>query len=224
MWELGIDDNLLADDTAFDRQTARELYRLGFGDAKLSARWSRATDPEVIRFVDIVNEIHGRAEANGMISCPFHGRDSHPSFKLYPDGAWCFGCPHGQQYYDTVKFVAAKFGYTPLQAIVWLEKKYGLPQLEGDEYEEEDEETEDGNAIVSLNFHDLAGPYIKTAARAFQQSLDVELAHEYITIFFESMPGRKEDPNSTEALQKAVGLARVLGWKAVEEIKKQRLR
>lgn len=220
MWD-GEDDNFLADDVSFDRQTARELYRLGFGgDLNLTARWVRVTDPLVIRFVDIVNDIHGRAESSGMISCPFHGRDSHPSFKLYPDGAWCFGCPHGQQYYDTVKFVAAKFGYTPNQAITWLEKKYALPKLEATD-EDTGDETEEGDEIISLNFAHLAPAYIKKAAQHFREVLDPEIAHEYIRTYFESMPNRKENPDSPEALERAMGLANVLGWKAVEQIKKQ---
>jgi hypothetical protein len=222
MWD-NPEDNFIADDTSLDRETARELYRLGFGgDLNLTSRWARVVDPAVIRFVDVVNAAHGHAESNGMISCPFHGRDSHPSFKLYLDHGFCFGCPPKQMYYDAVGFVAAKFGYTRLQAITWLEKKYDLPKLESTDEEDNADETEDGDEIVSLNFHHLAPPYIKLAAQRFRQDLDADTAHGYIRIYFESMPDRKEHPDSPEALEKAVGLARVLGSKAVEQLKKQR--
>jgi hypothetical protein len=39
----------------------------------------------------------------GFASCPLHGRDSEPSFKLYPNNRWhCFGCGKGG---DTIDFI-----------------------------------------------------------------------------------------------------------------------
>lgn len=196
-------------DVDFDRESARELYDQGYR-ATLSPRWARVTDPSVVRFVDIVNMIHGHADMNGMISCPFHGRDSHPSFKLYPRGAWCFGCPPGSQYYDTVRFVAAKLGYTYTQAIAWLERKYELPPLDA----EEDEDTEG----EYLNFSRLAPAYIQLAASEAQK-LDPELIREYIAIYFEASPGRA-DQNNPDSLEKVMPMARVLGTQRLEKIKR----
>lgn len=35
---------------------------------------------------------YGVKVRNGMCSCPFHGRDKHPSMKVFKDGANCFTC------------------------------------------------------------------------------------------------------------------------------------
>lgn len=228
MWDADDTNFLVADDVEFDRATARELYRTGFGDTNLSARWSRIY--EDVTFVDVVEALHGnerglgRLDPNGMISCPFHGTDRRASFKLYKgsNDAYCFGCPEGEKHWDSVRFVAAKYGYTPLQAIHWLEKEYELPPLTAEDEEEEDPDSD--IVVVNLNFSHLAEPYIRVAAAAFQKSLDPELAREYLTIFFEAVPGLRADLNSEEELKKVTPLARVLGWKAVEEIKKRRLR
>lgn len=211
------------DSIDFDRTVAKELYLAGFGeDPNMSARWARVTDPSVIEFVDVVRATHGEADSNGSISCPFHGRDSRPSFKLFrgSNDAYCFGCPEGEKYYCSVRFLVAKFGFTRLQAIAWLEREYDLPPLEIEEDEDEDSDIE----VVSLNFHDLKGPYIELAANAFRATLNPELARSYMAVFFEGEPARKADPNSDEELAKIVPMARILGWKALEEIKKQRLR
>ena len=38
----------------------------------------------------------------GMVSCPFHGKDVHPSMRVYKDGLYCFSCGwHG----DAIAFV-----------------------------------------------------------------------------------------------------------------------
>jgi hypothetical protein len=210
-------------DVDFDRATARKLNSLSYADdPHLSARWSRIK--EEIEFVDVVRMIHdGTAPADGFISCPFHGRDRKPSFHLYrgSNDAWCYGCAYGQQLYDHVTFVVAKYGYTKLQAVAWLEKHFDLPPMEFEEEEEEDDESE--VVVVNLNHSHLSEPYIEKAAAAFQQALDPELAREYIAIYFAATPARDADLNSEEELAKSVPLARVLGWKTVEEIKKRRL-
>ncbi len=219
MWEED-EDYLVAESIDLEREKAREMYRATLGDVNLSPRWARILDE--VQFVDVVEAIHGPAPSDGMISCPFHGRDATPSFKLYKgsNSAYCFGCPEGQKYYDAVRFTAAKFGYTPLQAIHWLEKRYDLPPLEA-----EAEELEEGDTvIVNLNFSHLAEPFIRRAGEHFLSTLDPDLAREYIAMYFEAVPGRNANLDSEEELLKTVPLARVLGWKALEQLKKQRLR
>lgn len=50
-----------------------------------------------------VLSLYGRTpNANSMISCPFHGKDEHPSMRVYSDGLYCFSCGwHG----DAIAFV-----------------------------------------------------------------------------------------------------------------------
>lgn len=212
----------ITEDCEFDRATAREQFRLTLGDdPHLSARWARVT--EEIEFVDVVEATHGRAQSNGFISCPFHGRDARPSFKLYrgSNDAWCFGCPYDSQHYDAVKFVKAKFGYTVHQAVTWLEKHFELPPME---FEDEEEDDDSEVEIVNLNFLDLAEPFIEQAAADFARTHDVELIRDYMAIYFAAVPARKADPNSEEELGKVTTLARALKSQAVEKIKKGMLR
>jgi hypothetical protein len=213
------DDDFLAEDVEFERKTAQELYYRQFGDdPNIAARWDRLRTPTEFRFVDLVNRIHdGRATVGAMMSCPFHGRDSHPSFKIYKNDAFCWGCPTGSGFYDSVGFVAAKFQITKIQAIRWLEKAYDLPQLDVVE-EEEDEETEDG---PPLTFADLAPTYIQFIARQFRQDpTDLEMIHDGIRTYFEAKPGPKEKPDSVEALERARDMANILGEKLLEKIKR----
>jgi CHC2 zinc finger len=204
----------------FSRETARNLYRASFGSTNLLARWDRIRSE--VRFEDVVEEAHGTSDL--VISCPFHGRDSRPSFNIYrrSNDAYCYGCPEGDKYYDAVRFVAAKFGMTKKQAVDWIEKQYDLPPLEGSEEDEDEEDDEDGKVTRSIDFTDLADPYIAHAAAAFLADPDPDLAREYIEIFFDSVPERDADPASEDELKKCMPLARVLGSEALEEIKKKR--
>jgi len=42
--------------------------------------------------MDEVLGMYGLKSSRGMISCPFHGKDRHPSMKIYRDGYKCFAC------------------------------------------------------------------------------------------------------------------------------------
>lgn len=213
----------IAEDVEFTREAARELYRAQFGDSNLIARWDRIRS--AIPFEDVVEEIQG--ERRSVISCPFHGRDSRPSFTLYrrTNDAFCFGCPEGEKYYDAVRFVCAKWGYTRLQAIAWLEKHWELPPLAATDTEEEEDDEDDSETVtVTLNFSHLAESYIAKAATTLSQKPDPEMAREFIAIFFQGRPDKDADPNSDESLERVMPMARVLGWKAIEEIKRRRLR
>jgi hypothetical protein len=83
------DPVFVADDLAFDRATAHALYKAGFMETH-PHRWLRIS--EEVRFEDVVLLLTGLTGLK--ISCPFHGRDSNPSFQIYRRGndAFCFGC------------------------------------------------------------------------------------------------------------------------------------
>ncbi len=70
------------------------------------------------------------AHREQQFSCDLHGdgRDSKPSARVYPDNnAWyCFGCP---KHRDAIRTVRDKFGLSFVDALKWLEEKYGLPNM-----------------------------------------------------------------------------------------------
>lgn len=45
-----------------------------------------------ISMFDLVRSYGIKVNRAGMCSCPFHGRDIHPSMKIYKDGFKCFAC------------------------------------------------------------------------------------------------------------------------------------
>ena len=61
-----------------------------------------------------VLSLYGRTpNANGMISCPFHGKDEHPSMRVYSDGLYSFSCGwHG----DAIAFVERMDSCTAIEA------------------------------------------------------------------------------------------------------------
>jgi hypothetical protein len=183
------------------RAAARELYNIGPYEVH-PERWERVR--EDIRFDDLVEEFEGTGHRE-VISCPFHGRDSKPSFHLYrrTNDAYCFGCCEGQKYYDAVRFVAAKMGCSRIEALRWIEKHYNLPPIADVRMDEEEEQGE----IQILSFEDLTPYYITKASRDIATSRDVELAESYLRIFFEA----KKENNP-------LPLARVLGREAVRAI------
>lgn len=82
-------EELVGEEIDFQRESIQKLYRSGEGGIN-PERWERARDE--VRFEDVVSELTG--ERSGVIRCPFHGRDQHPSFTLYArtNDAYCFGC------------------------------------------------------------------------------------------------------------------------------------
>lgn len=59
--------------------------------------------------------------SRGMCSCPFHGRDKHPSMKVYPTGYHCFACgSHG----DIFSFVMQMEGCDFKSAFLMLGGSY----------------------------------------------------------------------------------------------------
>lgn len=57
-----------------------------------------------------------------MALCPFH-RERNPSFKLYADHYYCFGC---QAHGDVIKMVQELFGLSPIQAVKQINSDFGL--------------------------------------------------------------------------------------------------
>jgi hypothetical protein len=207
-------------DAVLERATAEQLYQGGFLIVN-PERWTRIKD--LIRFEDVVALFIPGYHYRQVISCPFHGRDSNPSFHLYrrTNDAYCFGCPSGKQYYDHIRFVAAQHGCSKLRALCWLEREFELPKMadvNSEEYAEDHEEE-----FVSVTFRDLKEPFIKHAARDIAaQGNDIDLAKEYLEILFDAWPSRaeeKEDPAAGDALT----LARVLGKTVVDYILARKL-
>jgi len=216
MNELEIDD----DDIAFTQENARIFYRAHFDDPQLIERWERINLK--VKLQDVIADLH-HGESREVFSCPFHGRDSRPSFKVYPakNNAWCFGCPDQSNYYDAVRFVSAKFDYGRLQAIIWLEKKYHLPPLEKSLDEEDEEGLEkSGQRVLSLKFEDLEDPYITAVAAAFAANPDPWMVRGLIQTFFDALPAGP--PEAPEEIVKLQTLGRVLGQKALDAIKRVR--
>ena len=64
--------------------------------------------------VRAVLELYGRVpNSAGMVNCPFHGKDEHPSMRVYKDGLYCFSCGwHG----DAIAFVERMDSCSALEA------------------------------------------------------------------------------------------------------------
>lgn len=60
-----------------------------------------------------------------QISCPFHGRDSKPSCRHYPDTntIYCFTC---KKSWDPIRFIMGKRGMRFKEALDYFGKKYGI--------------------------------------------------------------------------------------------------
>lgn len=204
-------------DIEFGREQASKISRAGPA-SNIGSRWDRIH--EEVRFDDVVAEFEGTSAE--MISCPFHGRDSHPSFRIYwrSNSGYCFGCPEGEKYWDSVRFVARKLGYSNGQAIRWLEKKYKLPPLEDSQQGDSDEESEDDVKTISLSFEDLSGAFKKKAAAHFLREQDPAVAREYVRTYFDAMPRSNADRDSNDERKKLGAMARILGSDAIEGIKR----
>ncbi len=209
-------------DVEFQKRMADRLYKTGIIRGINPLRIERVRDE--IRFDDLVADITGRT--GDKISCPFHGRDSDPSFTIYrgTNSAFCFGCPAGKGYFDHIKFVKEYYGITWVQALKWIEKEYKLPEI-ADIITKEDEDEE---ITTEVTFNDLSGPFITQAVEDVRRAKDVELALEYIHVYFSALhfeataDEAKKAREFSEAIKlrykAAMRLARVLGQEAVNQI------
>lgn len=222
------DENFLpeVEDLEIHRKNISRVYASTYRTVN-PERWERAKQD--IPFDDVVSDLYG--QSGSKISCPFHGRDSTPSFTFYrsPNDAFCFGCPSGEGYYDSVIFVSRYMGVNRLQALKWLEDKYELPPLADVEDAEtylEEEETEEEASFVTLTYEDLVEPYIIRATTDIQATKDVHRALDYLNLYFkaehftaqaEEVRKHHDDPEEAQEAvrelmaQAAVTLAGVLG-------------
>jgi len=161
------------------------------------ARWERIRQQDFLR---IAEEITGqRCLKNTFVRCPFHGSDSTPSFKVYDNDAYCFGCG---QFYDAVALVAKHRDTSRAKALAWLEKFFDLPPM-GDVALDEDDEGE----ARELTFAQAKPAYIRFAAADIRARPDVGLALEYLRYYFE---GKQEgDPVPLLAVLGPEGIAKI---------------
>lgn len=138
-----------------------------------------------VLFSDLVFDLTGKSGSE--VNCPFHGKDSTPSFYVYPpsrgNSGWCFGCPPGHQYWDHVRFVRELLGYNFPKALAYIEKTYDLPFIAD---VTEDEPDDNGEITVTVEFEDLTEPYILLARREILTNKDIEQAEEFLRIYFQA--------------------------------------
>lgn len=65
---------------------------------------------------------YGFTVQRGGMLCPFHSEKT-PSFKVYPNSFYCFGCGAGG---DVIRFVSMLFEISPKDAAVKLNTDFGL--------------------------------------------------------------------------------------------------
>lgn len=162
------------------------------------ARWDRARmDIDAREVIYMLHERRGNP-----ISCPFHGRDSKPSFNYYrgSNTYFCFGCPDGDGFWDNIKIVARTLEITRSQALRWLEKEFELPPMlnEGPVLDlenfaglevSEEEELEVPQSL--LNTTDLRAPFVSAAQRqvfSFRSTPDaVDVVKELFDTFWTAL-------------------------------------
>ncbi len=185
-------------DEEFIRSRSAELYHDDKRHGINPERWDRIRQQD---FLQIAEEITGqRCLKNSFVRCPFHGSDSTPSFKVYDNDAYCFGCA---QFYDAVALVAKHRDIGRVKALAWLEHYYNLPPMEDVAVEPDEDEHE-------LTFAQVKPAYIRFAAADIQARASVGLAREYLCLYFE---GKQEGSS--------LPLLRVLGPEAILRIAKE---
>lgn len=215
MAETPEDPKLLIDDDV-DFGDANELRVEGISDA----RWERVRT--VIDVRDVLYMLHNRR--GSPMSCPFHGRDSKPSFNIYIESndCFCWGCPDGEGYWDNVRIVARTLEISRPQALRYLEREFKLPKLEEDPNdlavdldELPDEEEDDETPSMLLTFADIAPAFITTARKLIKSAAgtteSVPTATTLLECYFTAE--KHEDP---------LPLARVVGSETVRALIKKK--
>jgi DNA primase len=172
-----------------------------FADEISEERWTRAR--EDVDIVALVLDLTGSKIKGKAISCPFHGRDSRPSFYLYKNtnSSYCFGCPPGANFFDTIGFVSKFRECSPAQAVMWLEKNYELPDLAP---------TAKEAPFVPkwlLSVEELKEAYFKQVRHSLKREPNLANAKLYIDIYWEALD--TEDPTE---------MAQVVGRDKIEQI------
>lgn len=212
-------------DTTLQQEMREKLYAAGAARGINPARKERIH--ENIRFDDLVAELTGRH--GSKISCPFHGRDSNPSFTFYrgPNNAFCFGCPPNKGFYDHIRFVQEYYGVSWVEALVWIEKHFGFPPMEDVLLEQEEMDDQQEEEIIKLTFHDLSEPYLAKVAREVRKIKDPDYAQECLLIYFQALAHETsaEQAQTSDAVEATrlhdhatTLLARFLGQQQVSSI------
>lgn len=77
---------------------------------------------KAIPFPDVFKAFHSGEVRWNKTPCPFH-KEKDPSFHIYEDGFFCYGCnEHG----SSIDFVAKLFNLDPLAAAKLIEEKFGI--------------------------------------------------------------------------------------------------
>jgi hypothetical protein len=180
--------DLSAVDIEFLRAEAAKLY-----DGVNPERWERVRDQD---FLSLAEEILGcRCMKNSFVRCPFHGTDSTPSFRIYDNNAWCWGCG---LYYDNISLVAKYHDFNNFKALLWCEEFFKLPHMENVAYEV-------GNEERDLKFSDVRERYIQFAGADVRENKNVELAEGYLGYYFEGK-GREDGEQDVMPLLAVLGL------------------
>lgn len=191
------DGDLSAVDIEFLRAEAAKLY-----DGINPERWERVREQD---FLSLAEEILGqRCMKNSFVRCPFHGTDSTPSFRIYDNNAWCWGC---QEYFDNISLVAKYNDFNHFKALLWCEEFFKLPPMENVPVEVEDEERE-------LKFSEIREAYILFAGADVREQKNLGLAEEYLRYYFEGK-GQKDSE------QDVMPLLAVLGPDVIAKISKK---
>ncbi len=77
---------------------------------------------KTLPFPEVLRILYGVEPRHNKILCPFH-RDIIPSFHLFEDGFFCFGCG---EYGDSVAFVSKLNGLRPIDAAKTIAQKFGM--------------------------------------------------------------------------------------------------
>lgn len=209
-------------DVDFQKRSVEKLYKAGVIRGINPLRIERIN--EEIRFDDLVAQFI--PIVGEFISCPFHGTDSSPSFRIYrgSNSGFCFGCLPGKGYYDHIKFVKESLSCTWIQALKWIEKTFDLPPLPDIVIEQD----EDEEITTEVAFGDLSEPFLVRAIQDVRSTKDYELALEYVHIYFSALHFEKTADEAKKArepeeaiklhFKAALRLARVLGQEAVNRI------
>ena len=197
-----------ADDFEWVKAEVEKLYRSST-DIPIErwdrVRWEIDFYDLTLQLLEETGNMKGKPNG-GKISCPFHGKDSTPSFTFYrgSNSAFCFGCepPATNQFYDNVRLVSSVFGISKRDSLKWLEKRYKLPMLatESDIITLPDTEEDE---VVELNFDDLKEPFLALATVLSKDTGTQEL----LDIFFKAQ--QAQDP---------LPLAKILGKDRVRRI------
>jgi hypothetical protein len=213
----------------WDKESLAQIDRVGARRGINPRRRERIE--EDIRFDDLLGEVLGQGRLGEFINCPFHGSDATPSFRIYIDHGFCFGCPPKKQYYDHVRFVKEYQGVSWIQALIWIENKYGLDPLPNVDYEEDEAEERDYEE-VSITFEELRLLFLEKAYSEVSKSKDWELAQEYQIIYFDSIglmdaakEWKKTDPDEATkmAMSAKKNLAVVVGQAEIDKLLSRKL-